>query len=77
MADIGGDTRRATDIVEAERGDEGVLLEEEGEGLADSSTGTEDGDLRLARRGGRKLAGLGERTEGRAGEHGGRRRRVR
>ena len=50
MADIGGDARRATDIVEVERRDELVLLEEERQRLADASAGTEDGDLGLARR---------------------------
>ena len=50
VANIGGDTRSTTDIVEAELGDELVLLEQEGKGLTDSSTSAEDGDLCLAGR---------------------------
>ena len=75
VGDICGNAGSAADVVEAERGDEGVLLKEEGEGLADTSTGTEDGDLGLAGRRGGEAAGLGEGAESGAGEHGGRRRR--
>lgn len=49
MADIGSDTRCATDVVKAELSDKRVRLEEKREGLSDSSSGTEDGDLRQTR----------------------------
>ena len=70
MADVGGDAGRAADVVEAERGDVGVELEEEREGLADASSCAEDGDLGLACGGGREAAGLGEGAESCAREHG-------
>lgn len=38
-------TGGATDVVEGQLSDAGVELEEEGEGLADTAGGTEDGDL--------------------------------
>ena len=37
MGDIGSNTGRTADIVEAELGDVGVELEEEGQGLADTA----------------------------------------
>ena len=49
MADISSDARRAADVVEGERRDELVLLEKERERLADTSGGTEDGDLGVLR----------------------------
>ena len=63
VADIGGDTRSATDIVKAQRSDEGVALEEEGERLSDTSASAEDGDLGVtgSRRG--ESASLGEATD--------------
>ena len=70
MADVGGDAGRAADVVEAERGDVGVELEEEREGLADASSCAEDGDLGLACGGGREAAGLGEGAESCEREHG-------
>lgn len=71
MADIGGDTRRAADIVEVETRDVRVELEEEREGLADASAGAKNGDLCLARRRRGELTGLRKGAGGRAGEHGG------
>jgi len=44
VANIGGDTGCATDIVESELGNSGVKLEEEGERLADTTSSTEDSD---------------------------------
>ena len=71
MANVGSDTGGTTDIVEAKLCDVGVELEEEGQGLADSSTGTEDGDLGLACSRGRELARLGKQRAGSAmSEHG-------
>lgn len=53
VGDIGTDTGGATDVVEGQLSDAGVELEEEGEGLADTAGGTEDGDLgKVARRSG-------------------------
>lgn len=69
VADISSNTRSTTDIVEAEGGDELVLLEEEGEGLSDTSASTEHGDLGLASSRGRELAGVGERAGSRTREH--------
>lgn len=68
MAHVCGYTGCAADIIEAQGGDEGVALEEEGEGLADASAGAEDGDLCVAGSGGGEAAG--GRAEGSAGEHG-------
>jgi len=44
VADIGGDTGCATDIVESELSNSGVELEEEGERLTDTTSSTEDSD---------------------------------
>jgi len=44
VANIGGDTGCAPDIVESELGNSGVKLEEEGERLADTTSSTEDSD---------------------------------
>lgn len=44
MADIGSDTGCAADIVESELGNSWVELEEEGEGLTDTTSSTEDSD---------------------------------
>lgn len=70
MADVCSDTWCATDIVEAERGNEGVDLEEERQGLTDSSASTEDGDLRMARGRGGESARVGGGAESRASQHG-------
>lgn len=45
MADISGNAGGATDIEERELSDARVELEEEGQRLADSATGAEDGNL--------------------------------
>ena len=45
MTDISGNAGGATDIEERELSDARVELEEEGQRLADSATGTEDGNL--------------------------------
>lgn len=58
MADIGGNTRRTTDIVEAQLRDKGVGLEQERERLADTSSGTENGNLGVPRGGRGELARL-------------------
>lgn len=42
---VGGDTGSAADVVEGEVGDTGVQLHEQGERLADTTGGTENGDL--------------------------------
>ena len=73
VADISSDTGCTTDIIEAQGSDVLVELQEQRKRLANSSSGAEDGDLVLARRGRREAAGLGEGASSRAGEHGGRR----
>lgn len=45
MADIGGDSRGATDVVQAQGSNERISFEQEGERLADSSTRAEDSNL--------------------------------
>jgi hypothetical protein len=45
VGDIGGNTRGQADIVEGELSDAGVQLEQQGEGLADTTGSAEDGDL--------------------------------
>ena len=45
VTDISGNAGGATDIEERELSDAKVELEEEGQRLADSATGTEDGNL--------------------------------
>lgn len=79
MADIGSDTGSTTDVVERELCDVGVELEEEGQGLADSSTRAEDGDFGLAGDGGGEGArarsqgagrGTGKHFGGRKGRRG-------
>jgi hypothetical protein len=47
VADISSDTRGSPDVVQAETGDERVGLEQERQGLTDTTSGTEDGDLSL------------------------------
>lgn len=70
VADIGCDTRRTTDIVEAQGGDEFVLFEEQRERLANASSGAEDGDFCLARGRGRELARVGRGAGCCTEEHG-------
>lgn len=50
MADVGGDSGGAGDVVEGEVGDEGVELHEECERLADAAGGAQDGDFTLGGR---------------------------
>jgi hypothetical protein len=45
VADISGDTRATSDVIEGELGDARVELEEEGERLADTTAGTENNNL--------------------------------
>lgn len=45
VTEVSSDTRSTADIVERELGNAGVELQEEGEGLANATTSTEDGDL--------------------------------
>jgi len=45
MRQIGGHTGRMNDIVERQVGDQGILLEEQRQRLADSSSGTANGHL--------------------------------
>jgi hypothetical protein len=59
VADICGNTRGTTDIVQAERCDERVTFEEEGERLANSSSSAEHGDFVEARCRGREEPGGG------------------
>lgn len=73
VANIGGNTRCTTDIVEAQSSDVLVELQEQRERLANSSSSAKNGDLVLTRSGRRELASLGEGASGRAGEHRGRR----
>jgi len=47
VADISSNTRSSPDIVQAETGDERVGLEQERQGLTDTTSSTEDGDLSL------------------------------
>ena len=42
VADVGGNTGGADDVVEGEGGDEGVELHEEGEGLVDPAGSAQD-----------------------------------
>ena len=70
MADVCGNAGRATDIVEAEKSDEGVALEQKRERLANTSASAEDGDLGVASGGRREAAGAGEGAEGGAGQKG-------
>lgn len=69
MANVGSNTGSTTNIVKAQRRDERVGLEQERQRLADSSTSTEDSNLRLAR--GRRREGTGVRdgTESRTSQH--------
>jgi hypothetical protein len=43
--EVGGDAGGAAEIVQGELGDEGVHLQEQGQGLADAARGAEDRDL--------------------------------
>jgi hypothetical protein len=45
VANISGDTRATSDVIEGELGDARVELEEEGERLADTTAGTENDNL--------------------------------
>lgn len=47
MANIGGDTGGASDIVEGELGDERVELHEQSQRLADPTGSAQNGDLAL------------------------------
>ena len=47
VADVGGHPRRVHDVVEGEVRNEGVDLEEEGEGLADAPRGPQQRNLRV------------------------------
>lgn len=72
VRDVGSDTGGASDVVQSERSDEGVGLEEEGHGLSDSTGGTEDGDASLGSSGGGKAPSGEHRggSDGLSGEHG-------
>jgi hypothetical protein len=59
VADICGNTRCATDIVEAQRGHERVDFEEQRERLADASTRAKHSDFSLPCRACGKSTGLG------------------
>ena len=45
VGEVRGDARSVGDVVKRELRDEGIHLEQEGEGLADATGGTEDRDL--------------------------------
>jgi hypothetical protein len=45
VADVGGDSGGATDVIQAQGSNERTSFEQERERLADSSTRTKDGDL--------------------------------
>jgi hypothetical protein len=47
MADISSNTRSTPDIVQAQPSDEGVGLEQKGQGLSDPTASAEDGDFAL------------------------------
>lgn len=70
MGEVGGNSGCADDIVAGEFGHFGGEFAEEGEGLADATGGTEDGDFGLVGCGGGESAGgLGaEGADGSAGE---------
>ena len=74
VRDVGSDTGSETNIVESEVRDEGVLLEEEREGLSNTARSTENGDgTVVGGRGGEESRGgcLGQsRTESLTSEHG-------
>jgi hypothetical protein len=67
VADISGNTGSTPDIVKAQPSDQRVGLEQQRQGLTDSTTGTEDGDLSLGTSGGGE--GSGRSSESRSGEH--------
>lgn len=68
MADISSNTGGTPDIVQAQPSDEGVGLEQEGQGLSDPTASAEDGDFALGTgRGGEGSEGGG--FEGGSGEH--------
>ena len=70
MANIGSNTGGAADIIEAQRGDERVVLEEQRERLANSSTGAENGDLGPVDRRRRELSRRRRQDTGNvAGQH--------
>jgi hypothetical protein len=58
VADISGDTGSTPNIVKAQRSDQRIGLEQERQGLSDTTSSTEDGDLSLGTSRGR------ERSEG-------------
>ena len=45
VAEVSGDTSGVANVVQGKGGNDGVALEKEGEGLADATSGTEDGNL--------------------------------
>jgi hypothetical protein len=45
MANVGGDTWCQPDIVQCELSDAGIELKQQREGLADTTSGAQDGDL--------------------------------
>jgi hypothetical protein len=45
VSNVGGNTWCHSDIIQGEFGDTGVKFEQEGERLANSTGGTQDGDL--------------------------------
>ena len=68
MADISSNTGGTPDIVQAQPSDEGVGLEQKGQGLSDPTASAEDGDFALGTgRGGEGSEGGG--FEGGSGEH--------
>ena len=52
VADIGGNTRCTADIIQTERGDQRVAFQQQRQRLANSTSGTEDGNLGVACNGG-------------------------
>lgn len=67
MADISSNTRGSPNVVQAETSDERVGLEQERQGLTDTTSGTEDGDLSLGT--GRGREGSDGSLEGGSSEH--------
>ena len=62
VANISSYTGRAANVVETQGRNQGVVLEQKGEWLADPSTSAEDSDLRLTRGGRREATRIGKGT---------------
>jgi hypothetical protein len=70
VADVGGDSGSATDVIQAQGSNERISFEQERERLADSSTRAKDGDLGVTGGGRRKPTTVGRKAaRGVSGKH--------